>query len=135
MTLWLRARSATFIEMTLSDQTRADQPPADRDAAPTKTVVLELRCFSCDRELDWDGPSGDNDVDARARAVPMKATTFTSRGNYGSTVFDPSPHESIYLKVAICDECMKEHQERVLAVRYRDKTEIVEARPWDITRD
>ena len=40
--------------------------------------------------------------------LPMDATIFTSRGNYGSTVYDPMHFfTDIYLRVLICDECVR----------------------------
>lgn len=43
-------------------------------------------------------------------AQPYGATTFTSYGQYGSTVFDEMGRQ--YLYIVICDDCMKAASER-----------------------
>lgn len=42
---------------------------------------------------------------------PYKATTFTTRGHYGSTVFDPM--DGSMLEINIHDACLLAHQYRV----------------------
>lgn len=39
-------------------------------------------------------------------ALPWKATTFSTPGHYGSTVFDPLPHRGERLYVLVCDPCL-----------------------------
>ena len=52
-----------------------------------------MNCFKCEEELPtfMDNHPGD-------------AITFTSYGQYGSTVFDPMDHS--FLEVHICDKCL-----------------------------
>jgi len=56
----------------------------------------QVGCLLCGDKLDmnYGNPSG--------------GTVFTSRGNYGSTLFDPSPFANTeHLKVVVCDTCLK----------------------------
>jgi hypothetical protein len=58
-----------------------------------------LDCIVCKDKIDWNGsPTGKNN--------PYGATVFTSRGNYGSTVFDPIMGGD-FLEINICDKCLK----------------------------
>ena len=59
-------------------------------------------CLRCDKQLNdsfqrdlWPIPA------------PSEGTLFTSRGNYGSTLWDPGPSpDRRYLLAVICDECL-----------------------------
>lgn len=60
-----------------------------------------LPCLRCGRELDA--------VDsAHMPTQPYAATTFVAYGQYGSTVFDPSPHSREFLEINVCDPCLRE---------------------------
>lgn len=44
---------------------------------------------------------------------PSDGTVFTSRGQYGSTVWDPM-NDSDFIEITICDACLIKHKDRVL---------------------
>ena len=43
--------------------------------------------------------------------LPYRGTSFTSGGHYGSTVFDPVVSSQEYLRVNVCDVCMRKAAE------------------------
>jgi hypothetical protein len=45
---------------------------------------------------------------------PFGATVFTSRGHYGSTVFDEAPYSRRFLELNVCDGCLKTNVDRVV---------------------
>lgn len=57
-----------------------------------------LNCIVCDCELEDAGKNLDNQ--------PYKGTTFTSHGQYGSTVFD-NMNGNGFLEINVCDECLR----------------------------
>lgn len=60
-----------------------------------------LPCLRCGRDLE--------PVDAAHMPTqPYDATVFTAHGQYGSTVFDPTPYSRQFLEGNICDPCVKE---------------------------
>ena len=63
-----------------------------------------LDCIICDKRLY----NIYKDIDNQ----PDNGTTFTSRGNYGSTVWDTVMGE-MFLMINICDDCLKEKAEKV----------------------
>lgn len=60
-----------------------------------------LPCLRCGRDLE----SVDS---AHMPTQPYAATVFVAYGQYGSTVFDPSPRSRSFLEGNICDPCVKE---------------------------
>lgn len=73
--------------------------------------MITLPCIVCGRELEpaFRRPAGQEDEipDWLQHNQPHGGTTFRSRGQYGSTVFDPmSSYRS--LEINVCDPCMLE---------------------------
>ncbi len=60
-------------------------------------------CVVCGKGLK---PSFEDSMDDES--PPGAATVFTSRGNFGSTMWDPSPSSDDYLQVTICDKCLSQ---------------------------
>jgi hypothetical protein len=60
-----------------------------------------LPCVRCGRELE-------SVMADHAPRQPYAATVFLAHGQYGSTVFDPSPHSRQFLECNICDQCVTE---------------------------
>lgn len=54
-------------------------------------------CIVCDRILEEAIPDSINQ--------PYKATTFSTKGHYGSTFFDPM--DGSYLEINVCDVCLE----------------------------
>ena len=71
-----------------------------------KIEKLSLKCFKCDKEI-FDDPDF------------LDGTWFDANGNYGSGVFDPFANKgNVTLQIGICDDCMKEHKDKVLRSEY-----------------
>jgi len=68
-----------------------------------------FRCIVCDHQLE---PAIDGIDD---RIVPVHGGLFfRAFGNYGSTLFDPSPRSAeSHLEIVICDPCAVRRQERI----------------------
>ena len=47
---------------------------------------------------------------------PYKATTFMTKGHYGSTFFDPM--DGSYLEINVCDECLEKAKSAKKIVYY-----------------
>lgn len=60
-----------------------------------------LSCIACGKKLECVFPEPDDDDFA---VQPYRATMFTSHGNYGSTVFEPS--DGTFLEINVCDDCL-----------------------------
>lgn len=58
---------------------------------------MTLSCIRCDKQLD---PALTEDYNQ-----PYAGTTFTTKGHYGSTFFDPMDGSS--LEINICDACLE----------------------------
>ena len=89
-------------------------------------------CFICGKQPRpvWRGDDPEEDGPS---AAPYGATMFTTRGHYGSTVFDEMDRTS--LRVTICDDHLLEgaRQGRVLHVtEVRAPSDPVVA-PWDVS--
>ena len=76
-----------------------------------------LPCFKCGRSLF---AVGDEKINQ-----PYDAVAFSSPGNYGSTVWDEMDN-AIKLEIAICDNCLVEHENRTRRVYYRTTIEVIE---------
>jgi hypothetical protein len=72
--------------------------------------MQELPCIICGRELE--PVLGAEEVINQ----PYGGTIFTTRGHYGSTVFDPMM-EDVFLEITICDQCLYDKRHRVLQGR------------------
>jgi len=64
-----------------------------------------LPCIVCSKVLE---PAFPSEVDSHG---PYAATMFTSRGNYGSTLFDPVTI-NLFLQINVCDDCLRSAGER-----------------------
>lgn len=73
------------------------------ETAPAREWALP--CFKCGAPLK--NLDGDNH--------PTGGTEFTSYGHYGSTFWDPG--DSRQLVANLCDECLREHPERLAVAR------------------
>lgn len=71
-----------------------------------------LPCIACNKELRLGDPSGPN-------FWPMcdDGVIFHGAGNYGSTVYDPTDSRE-YLRVVVCDECLKKKSGRIQHVHH-----------------
>jgi len=79
---------------------------------------MNKRCLICEKAIEAD------DVAVR------DATIWTSRGNFGSTVYDPVDGGS-YLEALLCDECLRRKKGLIEEVVVRQVTEVVERHPPD----
>lgn len=61
---------------------------------------------------------------------PYEATTFTSGGHYGSTVYDPMSNYR-HLRIIICDKCLLEHKAQVQEVFITPRASVHNYEPWD----
>lgn len=89
-----------------------------------------LPCLICGSEFD---PAFGPAIVASTVTEPSEGTTFISHGNYGSTVFDPTPTSVLSLRVNICDQCLLKHKDRILIVRAIPVAPIVQYKFWDPT--
>lgn len=60
-------------------------------------MTKALSCVRCDRDLYNAAPSAQNQ--------PGEGLAFTTRGHYGSTVFDPM--DGSMLELNVCDSCLR----------------------------
>ena len=83
-------------------------------------VSNPLPCFKCDKQLE--GAAGPDVVNQ-----PYGGTVFSSRGQYGSTVFDPVISGKT-IEITICDECIREKtkKRKVLFVLLIEQQPLVE---------
>lgn len=73
-------------------------------------------CFKCGKKMD---PALANPMDLPWPDIPpCDGLVFRSYGNYGSTIFDPEGtfEDERALEIAVCDECVKKHQRKVVYV-------------------
>lgn len=85
-----------------------------------------LPCIICGTELE----PAFRDLDHNQ---PHGGTTFTTRGHYGSTVFDPplSMGSDRFLELNICDPCLLERKDKIIFVQYIPTPSRREAEFWD----
>lgn len=62
---------------------------------------------------------------------PYGGTVFSSRGHYGSTVYDPMPYSQTHIELTICDDCLTKHKENVLHVRVVNDRTRYRVTGWD----
>ena len=67
-----------------------------------------VSCIVCDKVLEEAIPDSTNQ--------PYKATTFMTKGHYGSTFFDPM--DGSYLEINVCDECLEKAKSAKKIVYY-----------------
>lgn len=73
------------------------------------TLPKTCTCIRCDKKLG-------NYLAIKDGYQPADGLAFFSYGHYGSTYFDPMDGRS-YLAIVVCDECVKEAEERLGVVR------------------
>jgi hypothetical protein len=71
-------------------------------------------CIVCDRVL--------KEAISDSTNQPYKATTFKTRGHYGSTFFDPM--DSSYLEINVCDVCLERAKSDEKIVHYSNTKEV-----------
>jgi len=74
-----------------------------------------LPCFVCGVDLDHAAFTHEDGYQVNQ---PSGGTGFSSRGHYGSTVYDPMCDGEV-LELAVCDECLKARWERTRELRRR----------------
>jgi hypothetical protein len=82
---------------------------------------MGLTCIVCLRNIE----SSIAD-DANSLHQPSVGTSFTTRGHYGSTVFDPMDGREV-LDITVCDLCMLERSSRGVITHVKDGN----AQRWD----
>ena len=71
-------------------------------------------CFCCSKSVAIDSPLR---IGESIPAV-FGATVWRCRGNFGSTIYDPTPQEgNQFLELYICDDCVIKNAERVSLVQ------------------
>lgn len=95
---------------------------------PEPPVTYQLGCLRCGRDLE---PICEGSRDA------WGGTTFSSRGSYGSTVFDRDLYTVDELEAIVCDDCLRkvarDHPHLIRGLKHarhlpaRRRTEVV---PW-----
>ena len=60
-----------------------------------EAVGMDCECIKCGAKMDNIAERG---------FQPMGGTAFSTRGHYGSTVFDPM--DGTALEIAVCDKCL-----------------------------
>jgi|FreactTroBogLake_1042271.scaffolds.fasta_scaffold29179_5 hypothetical protein len=92
----------------------------ERNSAPA--------CARCDK-LMWDSFPGNQPVPSTSGG-----TNFTSRGNYGSTVWDPTATtDRRSLLVVICDECLtllRDSRQVLVITPPPPDTRLPQVEPW-----
>lgn len=84
-----------------------------------------LPCFKCGKQPESAVPDSPFSYNQ-----PHAATVFTSRGHFGSTVFDPISRER-HIELTICDDCLIENKAQVLLVKSRYQAPERDVSPWD----
>jgi hypothetical protein len=100
---------------------------------------IDLSCVRCGKQFTSDGPADWGD------SPPNGGVIFTSRGNYGSAVYDEPMGSSNYILVIICDACLTGNTGNVMHVQtvrkvvrddYTVVTTVADRRtPWDPEKD
>jgi hypothetical protein len=78
---------------------------------------MKRQCFVCDKQLEsakyacgFGDPTDLTEMDFED--PPMDATTWTTSGNFGSTLIDCIPGARAF-EISICDECLKAKANKV----------------------
>lgn len=87
-----------------------------------KEPLVRRFCFVCEKPLESAMYLSKNKFDQTFSEGPSNATCWTTRGNYGSTLFDQAPYERDFLEISICDACLSDKSE--LVFRVSTETEI-----------
>ena len=81
----------------------------DSKFIPIPEPVVSRQCFICDEPLK-DGVDGNDKC--LISYPPSGAIMFTSRGNWGSSLFDPGNTPEV-IEIAICDRCVYDRRAKV----------------------
>lgn len=85
---------------------------------------MTLPCIVCGTKLESALPNGEYNQ-------PYSGTTFSSHGQYGSTVWDPmSQGGNETLEINVCDHCLLKNPSSVLQVTRTTTTSYYE-RQWN----
>jgi hypothetical protein len=76
-------------------------------------------CIICSKQLETVDNTSDHVVDQ-----PHGGTNFSTKGHYGSTVFDPSGGE--HLSINICDECLKLKAAQGVITHVKERQRVVD---------
>lgn len=76
-------------------------------------------CLVCSKELETVDSTSDKVVEQ-----PSGGTNFSTRGHYGSTVFDPYSNE--LLSINICDDCLKLKARQGLITHVKERHRVVD---------
>lgn len=87
---------------------------------------LGLTCIVCLRNLD-DAMGGRFDDSLKQ---PHGGTTFTTRGHYGSTSFDPMIGDES-LAITVCDTCLVDRLDNKVIAHLKGE----EVTPWELSED
>lgn len=87
-----------------------------------KEPLVRRFCFVCEEPLESTVSVGKNKFNQTFSESPSSATCWTTRGNYGSALFDQPPYETDFLEISICDACLSVKSE--LVFRVSTETEI-----------
>ena len=97
---------------------------------------MKIKCFICKKILEYE-PS--NEENAHIILPLYGGLWFRSRGNFGSTTFDPLPIASSSdecLQIAICDKCLMTKSDEVTYIRTRTHQQSVsQHKTWDPDKD
>lgn len=80
-----------------------------------------MNCFKCDKTLE--GVFNDD------TKQPYAGTSFTSYGQYGSTVFDPMDDSS--LTIYVCDPCLIKNSSRVTFTEHEKVLVETKSQTWE----
>lgn len=92
-----------------------------------RSHMMTLPCFTCGKNLESAIKKFEE-----TENQPYAGTTFSTHGQYGSTVFDPM-NLNKWLEINICDDCMLKGRERIL-IAIRQPEEISKSimyEPWN----
>lgn len=66
------------------------------------------KCFCCDKDLNVT-----NGSDPTIGYPVYGGLWFRSNGNYGSTIFDPHDDSDEFIRIIICDDCIRKNPEKI----------------------
>lgn len=84
--------------------------------------MLTRHCFVCDTPIT---SAVNGELEMRFSEPPNNAVCWHTRGNYGSGLIDSSPEEPSY-EITICDDCIRQRQERITWYLERNQHKIVQ---------
>jgi hypothetical protein len=97
----------------------ASDQPADVNAYFSYGPRYCKPCIICSKQLETVDATSDHVVDQ-----PHGGTNFSTKGHYGSTVFDPNGSE--HLSINICDECLKLKAAQGVITHVKERQRVVD---------